>query len=72
VGIDFHLLAYGTASNIVLDEYGHLWPPVDSVDQFECFQVSGVSSRKRVMVMSGDVSSEVFVSQYKTSVFEKE
>jgi len=72
VRVDFHLLAYSTASNIVLDEYGHSWPPVVSTDQFECFQVSRVSSRKGVVVASGDVSSEVFISGYKTSVFKKE
>ena len=61
MGVDFYLLAYGTDSNIVLDEYGHFWPPVVPMDQFECFQVSWVSSGKGVVVMSGDVSSEVFV-----------
>jgi len=72
VRVDFYLLAYSTAGNIVLDEYGYSWPPVVLTDQFKCFQVSGVSSGKRVMVASGDVSSEVFISGYKASVFKKE
>jgi len=72
VGVDFHLLANGAASNIVLDEYSHLWPPVVSADQFECFQVSRVSSRKRIVVTSGDVSSEISISWYETSVFKEE
>jgi len=69
VHVDFHLLAYSTAGNIVLDEYGHSWPPVVLTDQFKCFQVSRVSSGKGVMVASSDVSSEVFISGYKASVF---
>ena len=70
--VDFHLLAYSTAGNIVLHEYGHSWPPVVLMDQFECFQVSGVSSGKGVVVMGGDALSEVFIGGYKASVFEKE
>jgi len=72
VGIDFYLLACGAASNIVLDKNGHPWPPVVLADQFKCFQVSEVSSRKGVMVASSDVSSEVFIGGYKASVFTKE
>jgi len=72
VRVDFHLLVYSTAGNVVLDEYSHSWPSVVSTDQFECFQVSGVSSGKGVMIVSGDVSSEVFISGYKASVFKKE
>ena len=48
MGVDFYLLAYSTAGDVVLDEYGHSWPPVVLMDQFECFHVSGVSSRKEL------------------------
>jgi len=72
VRVDFHLLVYSTAGNIVLDEYGHSWPLVVLMDQFECFQVFRVSSGKGVVVASSDVSSEVFISRYKASVFKKE
>jgi len=72
VRVDFHLPAYSTAGNIVLDKYSHSCPPVVLMDQFECFEVSRVSSRKGVMVASSDVSSEVFISGYKASVFKKE
>jgi len=71
VHVDFHLLVYSTAGNIVLDEYGHSWPSIVLTDQFKCFQVSGVSSGKGVVVASGDISSEVSISGYKASVFKK-
>ena len=73
--VDFHLLAYSTAGNVVLDKYSHFWPPIVLLDQFDSFQVSGVSgvsSGKGVVVASSDVSSKVFISRYKASVFKKE
>ena len=55
--INLHLLANCTAGDVVLDKNCHAGPPIILADEFEGFQVSGVSSGEGVVVSVGDFVS---------------
>ena len=57
VCVNFHLLADSAASDIIFDENRHPRPPVIPADEFEGFEMSGVSSSERVVVTTGDFMS---------------
>ena len=58
VCVDFHLLADSAAGDIIFDENRHSRPPVIPADEFEGFEMSGVSSSERVVVTTGDLVSQ--------------
>ena len=69
--INLHLLADCAASDVVFDKNRHARPPIILADEFEGFQVSGVSSSEGVMVTSGDFMSEGYTGWDVASIFEK-
>ena len=69
--VDLHLLADCTSGDIVFDKYCYAGPPVVPVDQFEGFQMSGVSFSKGVMVSAGDFVSQGYIWRDVASVFKE-